>query len=206
MRLLPAILATLLISTLVAAAQDAASDDGSEGDNSDTIHAGTTIYLDGSKTVTVTNPDNHTSEVSRYDAANKLIQKMVYTLGDDKQPVSGVVYDENNQAIYKTVYKRDEMNRIAEEDDYTVYNRFIRRLVFQYGLDGKPTGIRTYSTPGDTVASADDPGNTMTTEATIPVATPEPTAIPIATPAVIPVATPVPAATPSMVAPSVDLH
>jgi hypothetical protein len=140
MRYLPILwLAIALLPGLCAAQDDA--------DN--TIHAITVIHEDGSKTVTVTEPDKRTSEASTYDSHDKLLQKIVYALDDQNQPATGVVYTPDNRPVFKSVYKRDDMNRISEEDDYTMDGQPIRRFVYEFGADGKVSRIRAFDGQGN---------------------------------------------------------
>ncbi len=139
------LLLLLLLAPLAAIAQD----DSSSDSDSDAVHAVTSYCEDGSKTVTITNPDNHTSEASTYDAGGNLQRKVVYTMGDDNQPVSGIVYDAKGQPAYKTVYKRDEMNRIGEEDDYSMQDQLLTRFVFEFGQDGKILQVHAFDAQGN---------------------------------------------------------
>ena len=103
----------------------------------------------GSRTVAVTDPDKHTTEADTYNAANKLVEKIVYALDDNNQPATGVVYTPDNRPAFKTVYKRDDFSRVTEEDDYTMNDQLLRRFVYQYGADGKLLRIRAYDSEGN---------------------------------------------------------
>lgn len=139
MRLVPILLAALLPG--LAAAQDDTTDNA--------VHAITVLHEDGTKTVTITDPDKRTSEASTYDGRDKLLQKIVYTLDDNNQVASGVVYTPDNRPVYKSAYKRDDSNRISEEDDYTMDDQLIRRFVYEFGADGKVARIRAYDSQGN---------------------------------------------------------
>lgn len=140
MRLLPLVLTLLLGLPAVLCAQD-------EPDNA--IHAVTVLHDDGTKTVTITDPDKHSSESSTYDAGNRLMQKIIYTLDDNNQPASGVVYNQKNLPIFKAVYKRDDMNRVEEEDDYTLDEVLFRRFTYEFGANGKVVRIRAFDGQGN---------------------------------------------------------
>jgi hypothetical protein len=140
-RLLLILLGTALLPGLCAAQDDSTADN--------TIHAITALHPDGSRTVTITNPDNHSSEASTYDAAKRLIEKIVYALDDNNQPVSGVVYTSKNTPAFKTVYKHDESNRITEEDDFTMADQLMRRFTYEFGPDGKLARVRAFDSQGN---------------------------------------------------------
>jgi hypothetical protein len=126
-----------------------AQDDSSGNVPDDAIHAITAMNEDGTRTVTLTNPDNHTSEASTYDAAGKLMKKVVYTMDANNQAASGIVYSADNRPVYKAAYKRDGANRISEEDDYTMDDQLIDRFVFEFGPDGRVLRIRGYDAQGN---------------------------------------------------------
>jgi hypothetical protein len=123
--------------------------EGQEDNADNTIHAVTTLHEDGTKTVTITDPEKHTSEASTYDGGGRLTQKIVYALDDQNQPASGVVYTAKDKPVFKTVYKRDDANRISEEDDYTMNDQLIRRFVYEFGGDGKVVRIRAFDSQGN---------------------------------------------------------
>jgi len=128
-----------------------AQDDGAD----DTIHATTVLHEDGTRTVTITDPEKHTSEASTYDGRDKVLQKIVYALDDQNQVVTGVVYTADNKPVFKAAYKRDDSNRISEEDDYTMDDQLIRRFVYEFGGNGKVVRIRAYDSQGNEMQESD---------------------------------------------------
>jgi len=148
MRVLP--LRVLLLAALLPALA-AAQDDGPDN----TIHALTTLHEDGTKTVTITDPEKHTSEASTYDARDKLLEKIVYALDDQGQTATGVVYTAAGRPVFKTAYKRDDLNRITEEDDYTMDDQLIRRFVYEFRPDGKVARIRAFDSQGNELQASD---------------------------------------------------
>ena len=145
MRFPPALFAIALLPVLCPA-QDAA-------DN--TIHAVTTLHPDGTRTVTITNPDTHSSEADTYDSRNKLTEKIVYILDDNNQPATGVVYTADNRPAFKTTYKRDDFSRLTEEDDYTMDGQLLRRFVYELDSAGKVIRIRAYDGQGNELQQSD---------------------------------------------------
>jgi hypothetical protein len=148
MRFLPPILivATAMLPGLCA---------GQDDSNDNAIHAITELHEDGTKTVTITDPDNHSSEASTYDGADHLIEKVVYKLDDNNSPVSGMVYGRDNTVAFKTAYKHDDFNRIVEEDDYTLDDVLFRRFTYDFGPDGKLLRIHAYDGQGNEMQESD---------------------------------------------------
>jgi hypothetical protein len=142
MRLLPILIAVALTGLVIhSRAQDDTADNA--------IHAVTVLHEDGTKTITITDPEKHTSEASTYDGRDKLTQRIVYALDENNQPATGVVYTADNRPVFKSSYKRDDQNRVSEEDDYTMDDQLIRRFVYEFGPDGKVSRIRAYDSQGN---------------------------------------------------------
>ena len=141
MRLPSLLLAAALLPGLCAAQESS--------DNA--VHAVTVLHQDGSKTVTITDPEKHTSEASTYDGRYKLTERIVYALDENDRPATGVVYTPESRPLYKSVYKRDALNRISEEDDFKMDDQPIGRFVYEYGADGKLHRIRAYDSQGNEV-------------------------------------------------------
>jgi len=143
MRLLPLLLALVPILCFAQEGTDNA------------IHAVTVLHEDGTKTVTITDPEKHSSEASTYTGNDKLLQKVVYALDDDGLPASGIVYTPDNRPFFKTKYKHDSMNRLDEEDDYSMNDQLIRRFVYEFGPNGKVVRIRAYDGQGNELHQTD---------------------------------------------------
>jgi hypothetical protein len=144
---LPIILAIAALLPGLCAAQDDSTDNA--------IHAITALHDDGSKTVTITDPDKHSSEASTYDARDHLIEKVVYVLDENNLPVSGTVSGPDGAPAFKAVYKHDDFNRISEEDDYTLDNQLLRRFTYEFGPDGKLRKIHGYDSQGNELHQTD---------------------------------------------------
>jgi len=132
----------------------AGQDDSSNSDDN-AIHAITALHEDGTKTVTITDPDKHSSEASTYDAANHVIEKVVYTLDENNSPVSGLVYGRDGAVAFKTTYKHDDFSRIVEEDDLTLQDQLFRRFTYDFGPDGKLLRIHAYDGQGNELQESD---------------------------------------------------
>jgi len=148
-------IAFALLSPGICAAQDDTAADNSTDGSDNAIHAVTAIHPDGSMTVTITDPDKHSSESSTYDAARKLMERVVYTLDENNLVVSGTVYGRGNVAAFKTVYKHDDANRICEEDDYTLDDQLLRRFTYEFAGDGKLLRVHAYDSQGNELREDD---------------------------------------------------
>jgi len=124
-------------------------------DESDSvIHAVTALHPDGTKTVTITDPDKHTTEATTYDGGDKIMRKVVCSLDENNLPVTGVVYNAKDVPAYKTTYKYDASNRLSEEDDYTMSDQLMYRFVYDYtGTTG--SHIRAYDAQGNELRQSD---------------------------------------------------
>jgi hypothetical protein len=147
-------LAIALLPALCRAQDDSSSSSSSDGQDG-TIHAVTTIHDDGSRTVTVTDPDKHSTEATTYNAANKIIERVAYSLDENNVLVSGTVYGPDNAPVFKTSYKHDDFNRISEEDDYTLQDQLIRRFTYDYGADGKLLRVHAFDSQGNELREND---------------------------------------------------
>jgi len=147
---IPTLLAALAIASLpaICAAQDDSSTSSSDGQDN-AIHAVTAIHDDGTRTVTITDPDKHTTEATTYNAANKVIEKIDYNLDENNVLVSGTVYGADNAPAFKTTYKHDDSSRISEEDDFTLDDQLLRRFTYEYGADGKLLRVHAYDSQGN---------------------------------------------------------
>jgi len=143
MRRIVCLLAWAFAAARMACGQDST---GSE------IRVTTALHDDGSKTVTQVDSENHTSEASTYNAANRLLRKVVYTLDDQNDPVQGLVYDAKGHELYKAIYKRNEMGRVSEELEYTPDDRLLGRFVYRYDGNGRLLKIDAYDAEGNPIS------------------------------------------------------
>ncbi len=143
--LFPALLAWAFAAARLAYGQDA--EPGG-------IRVTTALHDDGSKTVTQVDSDSHTSEASTFNAANRLMRKVVYTLDDQNNPVQGLVYDAKGHELYKALYKRNEMGRVTEETEYTPDDKMLGRFVYRYDETGRLLKIDAYDAEGNLVPQA----------------------------------------------------
>jgi hypothetical protein len=117
------------------------------------IRAKTTVHGDGTRTEMITNPVDKTMRATTYDAADKVIGKVLNRLNDDLEPIEAFAYDPNGKPLYRTEFKRDFNGRVTEMIDYTTENKLIRRLVYSYDSVGKVTGIKAYDANGREIPS-----------------------------------------------------
>lgn len=112
-----------------------------------------TLHSDGTRTVMKSDPDNHSAESTTYDAANKLKQRVVFTLDEQGQAVAGVAYSPKGVFLYKTTYKHDASNHVTEVDTYTKEDKLLSRTVYKYDATGRVSGVDTYDMNGNRVAA-----------------------------------------------------
>ena len=129
---------------------------------SDTIRVTTTLHPDGTKTVTQNNPDDRTVETSNYDAADKLLQKIVYNVDELGQAVTGSLYMPKGVSktgapllvlVYKMKYKHDGLNRVSEVENYSPADQLVTRQVFHYDPSNRVIKIDTYDAAGNIIAT-----------------------------------------------------
>ncbi len=143
------LLAILLLC--LPAASVHAQDSGGE------IKVTTIMHEDGTRTVTTTNKDEHTSESVTYGAKDKVTQRIVYTLDEEDVALSGLVYGPNGKIVFKAVYKRDGSNRVVEEIDSAPDGTLLRRFVYEYGANGKVSRVRAYDAAGNEMRPTQSP-------------------------------------------------
>ena len=117
------------------------------------IKATTTLHPDGSRTEFTTDTDERTGTSTTYNAAGKLMQKILYQLDEQNQPASGIFYNAKNQVVMKVVYRRDASNRITEQFEYAPNDKLIRRILFEFSGQ-KISKVRTFSPDGTELTPA----------------------------------------------------
>lgn len=115
---------------------------------SDAIIAKTTVHADGTRTEMITNPVEKTMRATTYDAADKVLFKVLNRLNDDLVPMEAFTYDADGKPLYRTKFNRDFNGRVLEMTEFTVKGKVIRRLVYSYDSIGKVVGIKAYDGNG----------------------------------------------------------
>lgn len=110
-------------------------------------------HEDGSRTVTKTEPEQHTSEQTTFSIDNKQLGRILFLLNENDQAVSGTVFDAKNKPTRKMVYQYDTMNRISEEQNYSPKDQFLGKFVYEYDLNGKLSKIRSFDADGKEIVS-----------------------------------------------------
>jgi len=120
-----------------------------------TIRATTRLRPDGSKCTTIVNPDTHTAEETISDAANKVLKKTTYLLGDGDIAVGAIFYDAKGTVVYKASYQRDGAGRVAEAVFSAPDGHYLGKRVFVYGAAGDiATQVVDYDANGQVIAQA----------------------------------------------------
>ena len=123
-----------------------------------TIKVTTRLHEDGTKSTTIKDPEKHTAEETTTDAANKVLKKITYLLGDGDISVGAVFYDAKGNVTYKASYLRDGSNRISETAFSTADGRYLGKRVFIYASSSaNATQVIDYDANGQQIAQAQPP-------------------------------------------------
>jgi len=112
------------------------------------------MHADGTRTETVTNVQEGTSEEKTLNAAGKLLRRTVYKLDETGKPVEGTAYSEKGAPIYRFTYTRDSFGRIAEESDFKMDGTLFQRFVYRFTPEGRVAGVDTFDGQGNLVRGA----------------------------------------------------
>jgi hypothetical protein len=118
------------------------------GEEGVAIRAKTVAHADGTYTEIVTDPEEMVSRATTYNAAGKVMGKVLSRLNDDWEPLKTYTYDAAGKPLYWTELKRDLNGRVSEAIDYTPQNKLIRRVAYSYDTSGKLTAVKTFDSEG----------------------------------------------------------
>jgi len=108
-----------------------------------------TLHSDGTQTVLKTDPDARTAESTLLDAAQKVIQRTVYTLDDQGQFATANIFDGTGKLLYKSSYNRDAHSRLTEQLDSSADDKLLCKRTFEYDNYGKLIRVRTFDAAGN---------------------------------------------------------
>ena len=139
-------LVTLCLAASLASAQE----------NYGTIRVTTRLHEDGTKSTTIVDPEKHTAEETFVDAANKVVKKITYLLGDNDVSVGAIFYDAKGNVTYKASYVRDGASRITETSFSSADGKYLGKRVFVYagGNGTNATQVVDYDANGQQIAAA----------------------------------------------------
>jgi hypothetical protein len=138
-------LRNLAAAFLLAAAQ------ASLGQADAPIKATTTVHSDGTRTVTVMDPEKRTTEETTETSNGKVLRRTTYLLDDRNQPLGAIAYDGKGNVAYRSSYRRDGMDRIDEETVSNATGQVIRRRIYHYGGNNKVARIDEYDQAGNLI-------------------------------------------------------
>lgn len=146
MKTLALLSASLVCAVSLASAQE----------NYGTIKVTTRLHEDGTKSTTITDPEKHTAEETFVNAANKVIRKITYLLGDNDVSIGAIFYDAKGNVTYKASYVRDGANRITETSFSSADGKYLGKRVFVYtgGNGTAATQVVDYDANGQQIAAA----------------------------------------------------
>jgi len=111
------------------------------------IKVTTAIHGNGTRTDTVKDIDNRTTETKTYSASQKLLERCVYTLDDQGREVEGVVYNAKDAIISRVSLQYDAQGNISEQVEKAPNGMVKRRLVFVRVATGCVT-VKTFDAKG----------------------------------------------------------
>jgi len=125
-------------------------------ENYGTIRVTTRLHEDGTKSTTIVDPEKHTAEETFVDAANKVVKKITYLLGDNDVSVGAIFYDAKGNVTYKASYVRDGASRITETSFSSADGKYLGKRVFVYagGNGTNATQVVDYDANGQQIAAA----------------------------------------------------
>ena len=112
------------------------------------IRAKTIAHADGSYTEIVTDANEMVSRATTYNAAGKVLGKVLHRLDSNLEPLTSYTYDPAGKPLYWTELKRDLDGRVSEAVDYTPRNEMLRRIVYTYDKFGKLTAVKAFDAQG----------------------------------------------------------
>jgi hypothetical protein len=115
------------------------------------IKATMTTHPDGTRSTLVVDPEKQSAEETQQDASGKTLSRIVYPLDARNQPLGAITYDAKGTVLYKSSYKRDGTDRIAEESITSATGQFLRKRVYSYGAQNKVSRIDEYDANGNLI-------------------------------------------------------
>ena len=111
------------------------------------IKVTTAIHDDGTRTDTVKDVDNRTSETRTYSSSQKLRERCVYTLDDQGREVEGVVYNAKEAIVSRVALQYDALGNLRERAEKAPNGTLLRRFVYTQDPSGRVT-VRTFDAGG----------------------------------------------------------
>lgn len=130
-------------------------------ENYGTIKVTTRLHEDGTKSTTILDPEKHTAEETFVNAANKVVKKITYLLGENDVSIGAIFYDAKGNVTYKASYVRDGANRITETTFSSADGKYLGKRVFVYagGNGTAATQVVDYDASGQQIAAAQPAGS-----------------------------------------------
>jgi len=125
-------------------------------ENYGTIKVTTRLHEDGTKSTTIVDPEKHTAEETFVNAANKVVKKITYLLGENDVSIGAIFYNAKGDVTYKASYVRDGANRITETTFTSADGKYLGKRVFVYtgGTGTAATQVIDYDAAGQQIATA----------------------------------------------------
>jgi hypothetical protein len=113
-------------------------------------------FEDGSGSSKQVDPEKKQAIESFINGAGKLQYRIIYSLDDRLQPLSGVYYNAAGRVFQKSAYKLDGADRIIQEVIYDANDKLVCTKNFVYGSrggkDNTVVAVDTYDANGNLLA------------------------------------------------------
>ena len=135
-----------------------------QGEALGAIKATTKVWMDGSRSVTVVDPEQRTATETREDSQGHPLKKTVYLLDERNLAMGAIHYDLKGNIRYKESYRRDAADHIIETTFTSTDGRPLGKRIFYYSGD-KVSSVEDYDASGNRLAvaqaatAADSQGN-----------------------------------------------
>lgn len=113
------------------------------------IKATVTMLPDGRQKNSLINPETHMAEEKIQDKSGKVFSRTVYELDERNLPHIATFFNGQDKVLYKAVYTRDGVDRIAEEVYTSAAGKPLGRRVYTYGGKNKVTRVDDYDANGN---------------------------------------------------------
>ena len=108
------------------------------------IKSTTKLRGDGTQSTTLTDTDKRTAEETITTSGGKVLQKIIYQLGERDLAVGATFFDAKGKAVYKVAYERDAVGHVTATAFSSPDDRYLGKRVFVYGAGDTATQVIDY--------------------------------------------------------------
>jgi hypothetical protein len=151
MKLRHVVILSLLAASPLFAQQPQQSGQQPQLNSGGDIRVTTTMHPDGTRTDMQTDFGNNTAEAKTYDSGNKLLQRVVYQLDEQRQPTSGTTYNAKGVITMTATYVRDSQGHVTQEEDFSPDGKLFRKITYRYDTAGNLAGADAVDANGNPI-------------------------------------------------------